>query len=90
MNQASAAAVRAYQGRVWHRVTRRDSLLTWNRCSASFFTFRSDTSVLAAVPPQKRCVRCWGAYMVDENAVPDDRAASQVSVGNTRPARGCS
>lgn len=60
--QASCTAIRPTQGRVWHRITRRDILLTWTRCSSSFFTSRCEATILADVPISKRCTRCWGTY----------------------------
>lgn len=62
MSQASCIAARAVQGRVWHRIKRRNDPLTWTGCSSSFYTSRCDTTVLAGVPNNKRCARCWGAY----------------------------
>lgn len=63
MSQAGCTAVRAVQGRFWHGIRKRDDLLTWTRCSTSFITARCETTVLADIPPGKRCTRCWGSYI---------------------------
>lgn len=72
MSQASCTAVRTIQGRVWHRIARRDDLLTRTRCSSSFFTSRCEITVLASVPTNKRCARCWGVYTVLDADGPDE------------------
>lgn len=62
MQSEAALAVHAKGGRLWHRLSRHDDLLIRTRCHAAFFTTNCSTTVVAMVPIEKRCARCWGRY----------------------------